>query len=226
MSFETEMDNYTTSEKELFQRVCRRLLKTTFIVREKNEDNRNLYLFASKHETDINDYLKYIGFVVDIDRDNGVVMLANYGGLSGEGKIQSNRLRLDRASTVMLCNLWTAYMDRIRGGTLARSIVISMFDLRQELEKYGFKNEFDGKVLMSKVLKLLSGYNLVEVNGKVGDPECNIKIFPSVQFALDMARFQALIDETMNRIASGASENDDDEADYQNDILEEDSDYE
>ena len=35
MGFEAEWELYTSSEKETFQRVCRRLLKSTFIVKEK-----------------------------------------------------------------------------------------------------------------------------------------------------------------------------------------------
>lgn len=37
-------DMFSSSEKELFQRSCRRLLKTTFIVRERDEDSKK-YIF-------------------------------------------------------------------------------------------------------------------------------------------------------------------------------------
>ena len=38
-------DMFSSSEKELFQRSCRRLLKTTFIVRERDEDSKKIYFF-------------------------------------------------------------------------------------------------------------------------------------------------------------------------------------
>ena len=40
---------FTAQEKLLFQRVCRALLKKTFIVRDKDEDNRRMYFFAAKY---------------------------------------------------------------------------------------------------------------------------------------------------------------------------------
>lgn len=39
-------DNYTSSEKEQFQKICRRLLKQTFIVRDKDEENKRTYFFC------------------------------------------------------------------------------------------------------------------------------------------------------------------------------------
>lgn len=42
MSIEQYMEDYTASEREIFQRACRRLLKQTFIVRDWNEESRKL----------------------------------------------------------------------------------------------------------------------------------------------------------------------------------------
>lgn len=41
-------DSYTSSEREQFQKTCRRLLKQTFIVRDKDEENKRAYFFVSK----------------------------------------------------------------------------------------------------------------------------------------------------------------------------------
>ena len=41
-------DDYTSSEKEQFQRICRKLLKQTFIVRDKDEESKRAYFFVSK----------------------------------------------------------------------------------------------------------------------------------------------------------------------------------
>ena len=38
MSIETIWEDFTSSEKHLFQKSCRRLLKQTFLVRDKDED--------------------------------------------------------------------------------------------------------------------------------------------------------------------------------------------
>ena len=50
MSIEEFWEGYTSSERDLFQRACRRLLKHTFIVRDKDEENKKAYYFISKKE--------------------------------------------------------------------------------------------------------------------------------------------------------------------------------
>ena len=147
----------------------------------------------------------------EIVDENGVAMLANSGDSSDSGKIQANRLKLRKAETVVLCCLWTVYVDRIRRGNLSKGIVITLLDLKQELEKFGFREDFDGKTLMAEILKLFSKYNLVEVSGKVGEPDCSIKIYPSIQFALDSIEFQSFVEETCKKIMAAKSSSDDDE---------------
>lgn len=211
MGFEADWEMYTSGEKELFQRVCRRLLKSTFIVKEKDDDSKKLYTFVAKNEETISSYFSHMGFDIKVDRDNGVAMLVNSGDSSDSGKIQANRLRLRKADTVVLCCLWTAYLDRIRRGNLSKGIIISLLDLKQELEKYGFREDFDGKTLMTDILKLFTKYNLVDVSGKLGDPDCSIKIYPSIQFALDSIEFQNLAEETSKKILASKAAADDDE---------------
>ena len=46
MSMEVFWEDYTSTERDLFQKSCRRLLKQTFIVRDKDEDNKKAYYFA------------------------------------------------------------------------------------------------------------------------------------------------------------------------------------
>lgn len=211
MGFETDWEMFSSGEKELFQRVCRKLLKSTFIVKEKDDDSKKLYTFVAKNEETISLYLGHMGFDIIVDRDNGVAMLANSGDSSDSGKIQANRLKLRKAETVVLCCLWTVYVDRIRRGNLSKGIVITLLDLKQELEKFGFREDFDGKTLMAEILKLFSKYNLVEVSGKVGEPDCSIKIYPSIQFALDSIEFQSFVEETSKKIMAAKSSSDDDE---------------
>ncbi len=219
MGFEADWEMFTSGDKELFQRVCRRLLKSTFIVKEKDDDSKKLYTFVAKNEESISSYLGHMGFDIKVDRDNGVAMLENSGDSSDSGKIQANRLRLRKAETVVLCCLWTAYLDRIRRGNLSKGIIISLLDLKQELEKYGFREDFDGKTLMTDILKLFAKYNLVEVSGKLGEPDCSIKIYPSIQFALDSLEFRSFAEETSKKVlhskaAADIDEEEMEESDY------------
>ena len=69
MTIEEFWEEYTSSEKDLFQRACRRLLKQTFIVRDKDEENKKAYYFISKKPDPFSEYFRYIGFDIMIDRE-------------------------------------------------------------------------------------------------------------------------------------------------------------
>ena len=77
MSIETIWEDFTSSEKHLFQKSCRRLLKQTFLVRDKDEDYKKMYYFVAKRQEVFEQYFSFIGFDIVLDRENGVVMLRN-----------------------------------------------------------------------------------------------------------------------------------------------------
>lgn len=199
MSIETMWEDLTSSEKDMFQRSCRRLLKQTFIVRDKDEENKKLYYFASKRPEIFTQYFSFIGFDIVLDRENGVIMLRNCADFGENGKLQANRLGLKKAESMVLCCLWTLYVDRLRSGSLAQTIVVSMTDLRFALEKYGMKEPLD-KTTMANILNLLSKYNLIDVNGKIGEVDCLIRLYASLQFALDTEEFKKFVEATEKRM--------------------------
>ncbi len=212
MNIEEFWQGYTASERDLFQRACRRLLKQTFIVRDKNEENKRAYYFISKKPDPFSAYFRYIGFDILIDRENGVVMLRNCADAGENGKIQANRLGLKKAESLVLCCLWTLYADRVRSGSLSRSILVSITDLRFELEKYGIKDQIE-KSAMGNILALFSGFNLVDVSGRVGDADCMVRLYPSLQFALDTEEFQRFVNATKRRMMEKTGEAEGDEED-------------
>ena len=215
MNIEEYWGDYTSTEKELFQKSCRRLLKSTFIVRDKDEENKRAYYFISKKPEPFSVYFGYIGFDIVVDRDNGVIMLRNCADLGEAGKIQSNRIALKKIESIVLCCLWTLYADRVRSGSLSQSILISMVDLNFELEKYGVKELIDNKKLNTDILGLFTKFNLVEIKGKIGDTDCLIRLYPSLQFALDEEEFQRFVEDTQKRMLQedGETEKDEEEND-------------
>ena len=195
MSIDTSWKDLTSSEKDLFQRSCRKLLKQTFIVRDKDDENKKLYFFTARMPDIFTQYFSFIGFDIVLDRENGVVMLRNCADFGENGKIQANRLALKKAESVVLCCLWTLYADRLRSGSLAQTIMISMTDLRFALEKYGLKEPLD-KTVMVNALNLFSRYNLIDINGKIGEADCLIRLYASLQFALDSEEFKNFVEAT------------------------------
>lgn len=205
MNLEEIWDGYTSSEKDLFQKSCRRLLKHTFIVREKDEESKKAYFFIAKQPESFSAYFSYIGFDLAVDRENGVVMLRNCADIGEGGRIQINRLQLKKAESIVLCCLWILYADKVRSGSLSQSVVISITELRFELEKYGIKEQLE-KNAMANILALFSRFQLIDVHGKVGDADCLIRLYPSLQFALDTDEFRRFAETTQRRMLEKTGE--------------------
>ena len=72
---------------------------------------------------------------------------------------------------------------------MTRSIIIEKAELDFELEKFGYQNKIDKKT-MTDMMKLFSRFHLVEVIGQIGEPDCRIRLYPSIQFCLSETEFQ------------------------------------
>ncbi len=210
MNFDEFWKDCTSSEKDLFQKSCRRLLKSTFIVRDKDEENKKAYHFIAKHPEPFSLYFGYIGFDVVVDRDNGVIMLSNCADMAESGRLQSNRMALKKMESIVLCCLWTLYADRIRSGSLSQAIFISVVDLNFELEKYEVKELIDNKKLITDILTLFSRFNLVDIKGKIGDADCMIRLYPSLAFALNAEEFTRFAEVTRKRMLEKGGEDEQD----------------
>lgn len=189
---------FTSQEKLLFQRVCRTLLKKTFIVRDKDEDNRKMYFFASKYSDFLTKYFSYMGFDVSVSKDAGVVMLQNYTGTGENAKISVNKYLFKKTETIVLCCLWSLYSDKIKSGSLAKQITVTLADINIELDKYDFNGNID-KGRWIEILGLFAKFNLIAPKGEIGSNDFCIVLFPSLQFALDEKEFADLVNNTESK---------------------------
>ena len=196
MGFMQDYDELIMTERGLFQKICRVFLKQTFIVCDRNEESRKMYFFVRKHQEMFSDYFQYMGFDIAIDQDNKVTMLKN----NKNDGIQSNRLRFRKYESIVLCCLWTIYVAQVREGNLTRPILITVFDLRQAMEKYGVKEDMEGKGILRDTLELFSRYQLVDINGEIGNPDCTIRLYSSLQFALELEEFKRFVADADKRM--------------------------
>lgn len=197
--FEQQWEELTAGEQENFQRCLRQLLKQTFLVADKNEESRRAYFFVSRKQPLFSQYLKYMGFDVLMDRENRVVMLQNIAG----GSLQGNKLNFSLAESIVLCCLWSLYVDRLSSGPLSRSIDVPLTELRFQFDKYGVRDKMDKKGVMDSALKTMRRFNLVDLSADIGDPDCMIRIYPSVQFALNLEEFKSFAADAEKRFSGG-----------------------
>lgn len=189
MTIDEQLSTLTSSEMSQFQRICRKLLKETFIVREKNEEHRKEFYFVKHHQETFRQYLCVIGYSIVVEESVGVIMLVNQVSSDEEAVVQSGRKRFRLQETIVLCCLWLLYSDKIVSGGLTRSIIVEKAELDFQLEKFGYKNRID-KNSMKNIMTLFSRFHLAEVIGQIGEADCHIRIYPSVCFCLSETEFK------------------------------------
>ena len=190
---------FTSSEKQFFQKCARVLLKKTFIVRDRDEENRKMFYFVSKNSDFFSQYFSFMGFEVLVQKDSGVVMLSNIVNENISASVAVNRFRFKKIESIVLCCLWTLLSDRLHRGSLDKVIKITLSDLNMELEKYDFKKSFD-KGPLSDILKLFCKFNLIGTSGEIGDDDFTIILYPSLQFALNESEFVSFVKDTEKRM--------------------------
>ena len=190
---------FTSGDKQFFQKCCRVLLKKTFIVRDKDEENRKMFYFVSKNSDFFSNYFSFMGFEVLVQKDSGVIMLSNIVNENISSSVAVNRFRFKKIESIVLCCLWTLLSDRLHRGSLDKVIKITLSDLNMELEKYDFKKGFD-KGPLSDILKLFCKFNLIGTSGDVGDEDFTIILYPSLQFALNENEFVSFVKDAEKRM--------------------------
>ena len=190
---------FTSSEKQLFQKCARKLLKKTFIVRDKDEENRKMFYFISKNSDFFTRYFSFMGFEILVHKDSGVAMLSNIVNENISSSVAVNRFRFKKIESIVLCCLWTLLSDRLHRGSLDKVIKITLSDLNMELEKYDFKKPFD-KGPLDEILKLFRKFNLIGTSGEIGDEDFTIILYPSLQFALNESDFVSFVKDAEKRM--------------------------
>ena len=190
---------FTSSEKQFFQKCARKLLEKTFIVRDKDEENRKMFYFISKNSDFFTRYFSFMGFEILVHKDSGVAMLSNIVNENISSSVAVNRFRFKKIESLVLCCLWTLLSDRLHRGSLDKVIKITLSDLNMELEKYDFKKPFD-KGPLDEILKLFRKFNLIGTSGEIGDEDFTIILYPSLQFSLNENEFVSFVKDAENRM--------------------------
>lgn len=190
MDFTERYSNLISADKIRFQRICRKLLKTTFIVKEKDAVSRSDFFFIANNISLFSGYLQIIGYDVTADESVGVAMLVNNSN-DESGGIGTNRLKLKLYESVVLCALWLIYENKMTSGGLG-ALIIQKNELDMEIERLGYRDKID-KNKMQSALDLFEDFDLIEVNGKVTDHDCNIKLFSSLRFCMSGEDFKNFV---------------------------------
>lgn len=176
----------------LFKRCIRKLLESTFIVGDKDE---NLYAFISRESNrqDISDYLRMIGFDVLVDTNVKIAMLKTHeADEEAVGLKRANIVTFTTEQYHLLLVLWEVYLENL--GYNEENVVMRG-DLIDKIKAY--EVDIDSRKL-SAAMELFKRYNLIDFDAKDKTEDAIVTLYPSLQFGWDVAQFQTVSAEYMN----------------------------
>lgn len=193
----------------IFKRCVRKLLESTFIVEDKDE---NLYAFISRESNrqDVSDYLRMIGFDVIVDDNVRIAMLKSYEGDDETvGLKRANIVTFSSDQYHLLLVLWEVYLENV--GYNEENVVMKG-DLIDKIKAY--EVGIDAKKLSSS-MKLFKKYNLIDYDEKDKAEDAIITLYPSLQFGWDIGQLQTVAAEYMKNDAVGEIVDDKSEEDME-----------
>ncbi len=173
----------------LFKRSIRKLLESTFLLREKEE---RLYRFVEKESNryDISEYLKLIGFDLLVEEKAGVAMLvANEEDEDMPGLKRANVITFQTQQYHLLLILWEVYLENLGYN---EENFITRGDLIDKIKSYGLSPESRE---LRAAFKLFKRYSLISYDENELGEEAKIQLYPSLQFGWDLPQFQAVVEE-------------------------------
>lgn len=189
----------------LFKRCVRKLLESTFILRDKDE---KLYSFVSRESNrqDISEYLRMIGFDILVDDKTGVSMLiVSEEDEETVGLKRANVITFSTLQYHLLLVLWKVYLENLgfnEGNFVTRG------DLIDKIKSYGvvpLKQELNG------AFKLFKKYSLINYDEDEDGEDMKIQLYPSLQFGWDIPQFQTVAKEYLKMDEEETEEDDDSE---------------
>ncbi len=194
----------------LFKRSIRKLLESTFILRNKDE---KLYQFVSRESNrqDISEYLRMIGFDVTVDEKTGVCMLiASEEDADTVGLKRANVVTFTTLQYHLLLVLWKVYLENLGYN---EGNFVTKGDLIDKIKSYGLPLV---RTELNAAFRLFKKYSLINFSEDEEGEDMKVELYPSLQFGWDIPQFQTVVKEYLRETEDGEAQEDEDLTDQTN----------
>lgn len=177
----------------LFKRCIRKLLESTFILRDKDE---RFYQFVSRESNrqDISQYLRMMGFDLILDDKVGVCMLvASEEDADVVGLKRANVVTFTTLQYHLLLVLWKVYLENLG---YSEGNYVTKGDLIDKIKSY---QVIVTRTELNAAFRLFKKYSLIDFNDDEDGEDMKIRLYPSLQFGWDLPQFQTVADEYIKR---------------------------
>lgn len=183
------LEEMSDSEQILFKKSIRKLLDTTFIVKDKDE---KLYQFVARgsNRENIAEYLRLIGYNLNVADEQGVIML--YQDETDDENIGLKRTNLqtfDGTQIKFLLVMWQAFLTKY---SYEKEVYLTVGDIVDKLKFYGVSAELN-QTSFKDNMKLLRRYNLIDFRGDDFVEDLSVRLYASLMFCMDINQLKQVI---------------------------------
>lgn len=194
------LEKMKEEEAALFKRCIRKLLDSTFILAERDEKLYE-YLSVESNHYDISAFLRTIGYDVIVEDKLKVAMLIqNEADQDTSGIKRSNLVKFDGKQIQMLLVLWLLYLEKVG---FSEEIYVTTGEVIDKLKVYGvdlkpveFRNSFH----------MFKRFSLISYDENAMEEDSKVKLYPSLQFCMDIGQLKQVMKEYLPKETSDLSE--------------------
>ena len=192
------INEMTDNEKDQFQKVIRKLLGHTFIVKEKDP---TLYQFIkrSSNQINISEYLEMMGYTLIVTDDVGVAKL-ELSEDSDDTAVSKNEnfQRFTTDEVVILLILIQMYLSKMR------TALQSYTTYGELINRIKYHERKIGTTAIANSLRTLKKFNLVDFSSSENtnntSEDMAIKLYPSLLFCMSSEQMLSVIKEKLSDI--------------------------
>lgn len=173
----------------LFKKCIRKMLDSTFIVADKDE---KLYDFISSesNQYDVNTYLAAIGYKVVVEERMKVAMLQQSDeDIETVGLKRINLYRFDTKQIKLLMVLWLLFLERTG---YEDPVYITVGDIIDKCKIYQINMK---PVNFKDSYRIFKKFNLIDYNDDIAAEEGKVRLYPSLQFCMDIGQLKQVMAE-------------------------------
>ena len=179
--FERAWEKPSSQEKENFRRLVNHLLGHTFLTSETYDFEEGVtrvskdYLFVERHFEMFREYFDYGGFTMN--RDSG------YGVISLGSTWDSNRVKFDKLTTLMVYTLRLIYEEEREKLKLSKEVFLTTGELVHKMITVGAITKKPANNALHESLRILHHYRIIEkMEGAWESADTRLLILPVILF--------------------------------------------
>jgi len=175
-----ELKSFSKETQDSFQKICNQLLIYNYLSKDK-KDNTKSYYFVINYKQYFDEFFSLIGAELAINHDLGCIQLKN--------SYSQGNIKLKKEETFIILILRILYQEGLISTTMNNSVVITIDDIHNKYQSFGFKRKIFKTELVS-ALRLYKKYNLIENIGDLQMSSTKIIIFSTITLAIPITNIQ------------------------------------